>query len=237
MLCDLILVAGGSGERFSASIPKQFQLIFNKPLYLWSLEVFLSWPSLGEVILVVPQEWVKPVEESFNILIESKKIHVVSGGSSRQKSAQKGLQKLIQISQNPWVAIHDAARPCLTTEFLDTLWKPCIEGEYNEGFGGVVPGVTVNETVKTVNAQNDVVKTLNRTELRLIQTPQILKSDILNVAYDKFDDGLAVDDSMLVEQMGYRVLVIPSSYDNLKVTFNEDIDRVQNWIRKRHPQI
>lgn len=237
MLCDLVLVAGGSSSRFASDIPKQFQNLFGKPLYLWSLDTFLSWENIGNVVIVVPEDWVEPVESSFRLLIEGKQIHVVSGGSSRQASSEKGVKFISSISQNKWVAIHDAARPCITLELLNSLWDVCVKSQYSDEFAGVVPGVKVNETVKSVDEMSTVKETLHREALRIIQTPQILKTEVLLSAFDIFKDEQAVDDACLVEKLGRRVVVVDSSYDNLKVTFSEDTERVSNWFRKRHPQI
>ncbi len=82
-LCDVILVAAGQGVRFQTDLPKQFQPVLGRPLYLWSLEVFLNWKGLGEIVVVVPQDWVKPVQESLEPVNIHKKIHVVAGGMLR----------------------------------------------------------------------------------------------------------------------------------------------------------
>lgn len=236
MKCDLVLVAGGSSSRFGADIPKQFQTSAGKPLFLWSLEVFLTWPALGEVVVVVPQDWVKPVEDGFGLLIETKKIQVVSGGSSRQASTNEGLKKLEQISDSDWVAVHDAARACVTEELINTIWGECQRRANDEEFGGAVPGVKVNETIKVV--ENGVVReTLNRDKLCAIQTPQIVRRPILQEAIKLHTDSPAFDDASLIEKMGRKIVVVEGSSDNLKVTHQEDLERATNWLRKRHPQI
>src|SRR3982751_2569335 len=98
--CDIVLVAGGKSTRFGEAIPKQFQIVSGRPLYLWSLDVLLSWPPCGQVVVVVPAEWVEPVQKSFQSLLGTKSIQVVSGGDSRQASSARGLEKLKEISQN-----------------------------------------------------------------------------------------------------------------------------------------
>ncbi len=234
--CDLVLVAGGKSTRFNSDIPKQFQKVLGVPLYMWSLETFLSWPSIGNTVFVVPEDWIKPVQESFKALLETKPIYVVSGGPSRRSSSENGLRKLASInSKNRWVAVHDAARPCITHELLDRLFDKCLDNEEQHAFGGAVPGIETTDTIKTVSVTNHVHMTLPRDGLRVIQTPQILRKEHLFTAMEEFARIEVPDDSSLIEKLGRRIVVVDGSYDNLKVTFNEDIDRVSSWLRKRHP--
>lgn len=239
--CDLVLVAGGKSTRFNSQIPKQFQNVYGRPLYLWSLETFLAWPHLGHAVIVVPEEWVDPVRNSFKELYSGlgdiKSIQVVAGGSSRQESGAKGVSQLLEISENDWVMVHDAARPCIHEELLNSMWAQCLKNDFNEEFGGVVPGVPAAETIKSVDHLGYVVETLKRSELRIIQTPQVGRTELLAKAYEIFKDAEMVDDASLIEKMGRKVLVVDGSYDNLKVTFSEDIERVTNWLRQRHPQV
>jgi 2-C-methyl-D-erythritol 4-phosphate cytidylyltransferase len=237
--CDLVLVAGGSGSRYGARVPKQFEEVHGRPLYLWSLEVFLRWPEIGNIVLVVPQDWVEAVQESFKLLIDGKPILVVAGGASRQASAANGLRALSD-SQNPWVMVHDSARPAITLELLERLWEARKLEDRIEGFGGAVPGVQAKETIKQVvnyNGFNIVEETLPREKLCVIQTPQLLKTDLLKEAYAKASDEKAVDDASLLEELGFKILVVPGDYDNLKVTFLEDKERVSSWLRQRHPPL
>lgn len=233
-LCDFVLVAGGMGQRFQSSTPKQFEIVNGRPLYLWSLEAILNWESLGNVVVVVPKAWEQPVKESFKFLVNAKEIQVVTGGSSRQASVLSGLH-VLENSRNHFVMIHDAARPCITTELIDRLWKA--RGTDSKA---IVPGVPISETVKAVGlVAGDlcVRETLNRSELRLIQTPQLLHRAIAVQAHKKFSHEIGVDDAYLIEKMGHNVVVIDGDYDNLKVTFSEDMTRVSDWLRDRYPQV
>lgn len=231
--CDLILVAGGSGSRFGGNLPKQFEDLNGRPLYLWSLDVFLSWPRIGRISLVVPAEWAAPVEKSLSILPAIENIRVVVGGKTRQASASLGLLALAGSSNN-WVMVHDAARPAISTEFIERIW---LSREILPDLAGVVPGLSPSETVKRVDSDGTVNLTLPREELRLIQTPQLFKKDILARAYKGAGEQTAPDDAFLVEKAGLRVLTVDGEPQNIKITFAEDKDRVSRWLRDRHPQI
>jgi 2-C-methyl-D-erythritol 4-phosphate cytidylyltransferase len=238
--CDIILVAGGSSSRFKGGLPKQFEPVNGRPLYLWSLDTFLNWELVGSVVVVVPEEWVDPVRQSFKILDGGAGIQVVKGGSSRQTSATLGLEALERVSSNSWVMIHDAARPCLSDELLGRIWDARSLDLGAGDIGGVIPGLPANETVKLVEHRERasiVLETLPRANLMIIQTPQLLKREILKEAYRDLQGLDAVDDACLVEKRGFKIVVVDGDYDNVKVTFSEDIDRVSSWLRKRYPQV
>ncbi len=237
--CDLILVAGGAGSRYGTDTPKQFQPLLGRPLFLWSLDVFLSWKSIGQVVVVVPQDWVESVISSFKILPNNEIIKVVSGGPSRQASALNGLEALVSGARSNWVMIHDAARPALTPELLERLWSARQLKISTLNFGGVVPGVNVNETIKTVGESGVVGATLPREKLRIIQTPQLFDLEILLESYRDEQSlntpSIAPDDASVVEKHGFKIVVVLGDYDNVKITFLEDHDRVSSWLRQRHP--
>ncbi|MDZ4676881.1 MAG: 2-C-methyl-D-erythritol 4-phosphate cytidylyltransferase [Oligoflexia bacterium] len=238
--CDLILVAAGNSTRYGAKVPKQFEEVHGRPLYLWSLEVFLSWPHLGNVVVVVPSDWVLPVKESFNYLIDTKPIEVVAGGKTRQVSATSGLLALNKNKVNPWVMVHDGARPAITVDLLERLWCARLVDLKMHNMAGVVPGVKSKDTIKQITIHNGfelVEDTLSREKLRIIQTPQLLKTDLLTEVYNTASDENAVDDASLLENHGHKILVVAGEEDNLKVTFVEDIERVSSWLRQRHPPL
>ena len=236
----MVLVAGGSGNRFQSL--KQFEIINGKPTYLWFLETFLTWPHCGSIVVVVPLEW--EVEITSQVYkyqpTKDKNIKVVRGGSSRQASATAGFQALVTFpNANPWVMIHDAARPCASLELIGRIWdsRQGISGggQTDRQLGGVIPGLPVRETIKKTQRVNDrlvVCDTPQRNELYTIQTPQLFDAKILGEAYGKFPDFDAADDSTLVENLGFEVIVVPGEYDNLKITFREDIERVSSRLRQ-----
>ena len=240
--CGVVIVAGGSGARAGGETPKQFQMVLDRPLYMWSLEAFLNWEHTGFVVLTVPAEWVKPVNESLAKYGLSDKAWATEGGPTRQESASLGLEMLTQRGIFQWTMVHDAARPMITENLLNQLWKQ--KDVYLNGstdmLGGVIPGISAHETVKKItrdNKKNFVESTLNRSEIYLIQTPQLFKTPILSRSYNEYQGSEAVDDSVLVEKLGYKVMVVDGEKENIKVTFQEDFERVSGWLRKRHPPL
>jgi 2-C-methyl-D-erythritol 4-phosphate cytidylyltransferase len=238
--CDVVLVAGGNGERYKSEIPKQFEPVNGQPLYLWSLNTFLNWKDSGLVVVVVPADWVEPVLKSFENLESKNRVRVVAGGQNRQGSASRGVSLLSEISENEWVMIHDAARPAITEDLISSIWNARRLNLASAEVAGVVPGVKASETIKEVEPQLHhalVTETLPREFLRIIQTPQLCRRDLLLEAYKRFPEGSAVDDACLLEKLGYKVVVVDGDYDNVKVTFLEDRERVTRWLRNRHPSL
>lgn len=230
--CDIVIVAGGTGSRYGLN-PKQFESIQGQPLYLWSLNTFLNWPDGGFISLVVPGDWITSIEESFENLPVKNRLLVVEGGLTRQQSAHKGLLALLGKADSEWVMIHDAARPLVSSELINRLWEARASD-----IGGVVPAVEAQETVKLIEPKAcEVIETLPRDRVRIIQTPQLLKKALLLKAYEKFIDFGATDDACLVERLGAKVKIVSGDQENVKVTFKEDKERVSNWLRDRHPSI
>ena len=138
----------------------------------------------------------------------SKGAQVVIGGSRRQDSVRNGLEA---ISKCTFVAIHDGARPCLA---LDVLKRGLDAVEYA---GAVVPAVPVVDTFKRINELDQVLTTLERNSIRLIQTPQIFEYDLVFRAHrDVLRDS--PDDAFMVEQIGEPVTLFDGDPDNIKIT-------------------
>jgi len=140
--------------------------------------------------------------------------HIVAGGAHRQDSVRNGLAKCsLDI-----IAIHDAARPMVTTEIIERSIEKA------EEMGACIAAVPVIDTVKS--ASNDIVtSTIDRSSLYAVQTPQTFRAELIRRAYDQaFADGFyATDDAALVERLGEKVAIVPGSYENIKITTPSDL--------------
>ncbi|MGH9339162.1 MAG: 2-C-methyl-D-erythritol 4-phosphate cytidylyltransferase [Acidobacteriota bacterium] len=212
-MIGLVLAAAGSGSRFGAQIPKQFTLLQGKPLYFHSLEAFS--PFLSEGVLVVPAGWENQVREQIQPLSGSDKFKVALGGAERQDSVVRGLEELSEAVEI--VLVHDAARPFVSPALIRSV----IEGARRHG--GCVPVIRISETVKEVEASR-VVRTLDRSRLRLAQTPQGFRRDLLKMALEKaIKEGFyGTDESSVVEWFGSPVHMTDGEAGNVKVTWKED---------------
>lgn len=214
-MIGLILVAAGLGSRLTSGTPKQFLPLAGMPIYLHSLRT-LS-PLCQESVVVVPDEWVDRVGEEVKTITTSEQVMIKSGGATRQQSVLRGFDCLgTGIS---CVIVHDAARPFVTAD----LAQRTIRGLSSAA--ACIPGIEIAETVKSVRS-GLVSNTLNRNNLRLIQTPQAFQKSVLARALESASTGnnltTATDEATLVEALGEEVLVIEGDRRNVKITWKED---------------
>ncbi|MEQ8175893.1 MAG: 2-C-methyl-D-erythritol 4-phosphate cytidylyltransferase, partial [Syntrophomonadaceae bacterium] len=214
------------GSRMGGKIKKQFLLLNSKPVLYYSLNIFEAMNLIDEVVLVAhPQELdycQKEIVEKYRF---RKVKAVVAGGATRQQSVWNGLQA---VNENTHiVAIHDGARPLVTEALFLALLKEARE------WGAAIPGVPVRDTVKMVDGDDFVVRTLDRSVIMGIQTPQAFNYGELVKAYQLARDEQfeASDDASLFERYIGRVKVVPGDYSNLKITTREDLVIAEGLMR------
>ncbi|GAB4539030.1 MAG: 2-C-methyl-D-erythritol 4-phosphate cytidylyltransferase [Thermodesulfovibrionia bacterium] len=224
-----IVPAAGMGKRFNINKRKTFVEIDGIPLIIHTLKRLNESGCIREVIPVLMHD---DIEKGYNLIAEHglKKIkRIVEGGKERQDSVYNGLKA---IGDDGIVLIHDGARPIIPDGLIEALINEI------DGLDGVIPGIPLKETIKTVDDSGTVIETLNREGLLSIQTPQVFCLDVLRRAYqDAYKDGYyGTDDAVLVERIGGRVKVIMGSPYNIKVTTQEDIEIVRSLMRRNAVQ-
>ncbi len=215
------MVAAGKGERFGA--PKQVQPLLGLPLLEHSLVAFQQHPEVDEVVLVLAEGL---LGQAADFKARYPKLRqVVAGGETRGASVLRGLE----VAQGEWVLVHDAARPLLRQALIGRVLRRL------ERHPVVVPVLPVPDTVKY--RQNDHVKgQVDRSRLALVQTPQGVWARILRRAYERAGDEAVhfTDESNLVEHaLGIPASTVPGDPDNIKVTFPEDLQRVEALMTRR----
>ncbi|HXD59801.1 MAG TPA: 2-C-methyl-D-erythritol 4-phosphate cytidylyltransferase [Thermoleophilaceae bacterium] len=207
-----ILPAAGSGERLGGSGPKAFALCGGRPLLDWSLDVLES--VCDRVVVAVPAGYEDGVDR-------------VVGGTSRSASVRAALAAAPEAGV---AVVHDAARPLVSRELVER----CIAA-LSDGFAGAVAAAPVSDTIKEAGPDRRVVRTLERSKLWAIQTPQVFRADVLRRALDVPDEVLAAatDDASLVEAAGGSVCVVEAPADNLKVTRPLDLELAEALLRAR----
>lgn len=203
-----ILLAGGMGTRFGASIPKQFFPLHGKPLILYSLEVLQSISAISEIVIVCALEYRHFFPRDCQFALP---------GSRRQDSVYSGLCELN--SKADYVCIHDGARPLVTQDIIERV----LSAAYT--YGAATAGMPLKFTVKEHDGDCFVVNTPNRAALWEIQTPQIIKRSWLEEGFEKIhqDNVTVTDDVSLVESLGYPVKLVEGSSSNIKITTSEDL--------------
>ncbi|CAN0131821.1 unnamed protein product [Pylaiella littoralis] len=209
-----VLLAGGVGKRMEASMPKQFLELQGETVLEHSLKLFLRLKGVSQLILVLDEQY-RPMLED----LQSRESRLVFAdpGTERQESVYNALQKVD--ADASLVCIHDAARPLVTKA---AVIKVIADAEEH---GAAVLGVPMKATVKESDDGQFVQQTIDRSRLWDIQTPQVVKPDILRRGFDKvLSERLEVtDDVSIVEQLGLPVKLTEGDYTNLKLTTPEDL--------------
>lgn len=214
----VVIVAAGTGSRMKKDINKQFIKLNNKEIVAHTIDKFYNSENIDDIVVVIRED----EEEYFNKNIKEKygftNIKVAHGGNERQDSVFNGIKMLKK--ECDVVLIHDGARPFVT----DDIIRRSIN-EANE-HNAIVVGVKVKDTIKVVSDNGNIVDTPNRSYLWAVQTPQVFKYDIITKAYeDAYNNNYyGTDDAMLVERIGYNVKMIEGSYNNIKITTQEDLE-------------
>lgn len=214
----VVIVAAGTGSRMKKDINKQFIKLKNKEIVAHTIEKFYNSENIDDIVVVIRED----EEEYFNKNIKEKygfaNIKVVHGGNERQDSVFNGIKMLKK--ECDVVLIHDGARPFVTDDIIKRSINKA--NEHN----AIVVGVKVKDTIKVVSDNGNIVDTPNRSYLWAVQTPQVFKYDIITKAYeDAYNNNYyGTDDAMLVERIGYNVKMIEGSYNNIKITTQEDLE-------------
>lgn len=220
-----IIPAGGSGKRMGGCIPKQFLALAGIPILVHTLRAFQSSPLIDEILLVVPGKEIAVLRRELSERYLLSKIRtVLAGGAERQDSVRNALTHLGR--EDGLIVIHDGARPFVTADLISRA----VAGA--RAFGAVTVGIPIGDTVKAVDAEERVVKTIPREGLWLAQTPQAFLREVILAAYAKAgaDGYYGTDDASLVERAGVPVRMIPGDTDNIKVTRPEDMARGESIL-------
>ena len=212
-----IIVAAGKSERMGPDVDKAFLSLGTRPVVAYSLLAFEQCPVIDGVVLVVRKDRVDSARAMAQMFGCSKVRAVVAGGASRQASVMNGMAELgddVKI-----VAVHDGARPCVTPELIEETVK------FAKRFGSGVAAIKVTDTIKEVDRGTLVSRTVDRTKLWAVQTPQTFRTECLRRAYQNIGKKkLAVtDEASAVEVIGEEVHLVPSSSLNIKITCPLDL--------------
>lgn len=223
--CILILLAGGSGKRMGGPVAKQFLELKGRPLIWYSLNAAEKSQIIDETVMVIrPEDEAYIKTEILNKYSFSKVSGFAYAGRERYESVWNGIRSLYRDgdpSGDDFIFIHDGARPFLTEEII----KNCYEGVM--AYGACVAAVPSKDTVKIVSEDGTITCTPQRDKLRIIQTPQTFRADIIYRAYENLmEKGIstATDDAGAVEMLGgINVRTVQGDYRNFKVTTPEDM--------------
>lgn len=207
-----IIVAGGSGIRMGSELPKQFIELNGKPVLMHTIEKFYLFDSDIRLVVTLPQDqqnlW-KQLCSKHNFSIQHK---IVNGGITRFHSVKNALN---EVGDAGIVAVHDGVRPLVSNDTIKCCFDTAIV------CGTAIPVVPLNDSVREV--VGDKSKTIDRCNLRLVQTPQVFYADILHRAYRLAYRPEFTDDASVVEHSGIPVTLVDGNVENIKLTYPSDI--------------
>jgi len=213
-----IIVAGGSGSRMKAPLPKQFLHIANEPILFHTLRKFEN--IADQIILVMHPEWISfwnntILDNNFTV-----KHTLVGGGTNRAQSVLNGLN---MIDDNCLVAVHDAARPLVSKNLISSTYANALLHD------SCIPVVQLKESIRQVLEESNSVA-VDRSNFRIVQTPQTFKSSVLKTAFQTTEFEKFTDEASLVEASGKKIFLIEGEVTNFKITSPEDLTLAQNLI-------
>ena len=222
-----IIVAAGGSTRMGISDSKQFIPLLGKPAISYTLSAFQNCALISEIVVVSRAQ---DIDRNFALSQEcgfDKVIAVVEGGACRAESVKNGI--LAADAQAQYFAIHDGARPLITTEEINAVVEAAFET------GAATVGTAVTDTIKVADENNVIVNTPERSTLRAVQTPQVFEKELYSFALSDADDLESVtDDCSLIEKMGGEVLIVEGSRENIKLTTPIDVLIAESILSKRN---
>lgn len=214
-----VVPAAGIGQRMGSTLPKQYVNMNDKPILAHTLDVICQIPNLAQVVIPLhPND----IYWSSLIHLPYDNFATILGGDLRSDSVLNALihLKKNRAQPNDWIIVHDAVRPFVSvTGIVELLVQ--LEGHPVGGLWGV----PVRDTLKEVDTNNNVVKTIPRAILWHAQTPQIFRFELLyNALLQAKQDNIHItDDASAIEHLGYHPKMVQGSYDNIKITWPEDL--------------
>ena len=216
MKVSAIIPAAGLGIRMGANVPKQFLLLDGKPILHHTLSVLSQCSIVDEIVVVVSDKEVEKTRQEIQ-RSHPKVTKIIAGGKERQDSVSNGLLNLD--SGTDIVVVHDGVRPFVSSDLV----RETVEAARD--FGAAIAAIPVSDTIKKVNDEGLVERTVDRGGLWRVQTPQTFQVSLLKEAFEKAraDNFYGTDESSLIEYMGRDVKVIPGSEFNIKITRSDDL--------------
>ena len=218
----ILIVAGGRGTRMGGPQPKQFLELAGRPVLMHTLEAFDRWDASARLIVVLPEDQIDTWKRLCEAHVFGRIHRVVAGGETRFHSVQNGLGA---VASDGLIAVHDGVRPLVAPSVIAACFAAAADG------GAAVPVVPVVESVREVDADGGS-RPVDRTRLRVVQTPQVFRADVLRAAYCLPYDPRFTDDASVVEASGVAVRLVPGNRENIKLTTPMDLLLAEQLMRR-----
>ncbi len=223
----VIVAAGGKAERFGGAEKKTFAKLDGRPIFLRSTELFVNREDVCQILLAVAPEDLNTVKSSYGANLGFMGVKLVEGGTRRCDTVAAALKVISDEAE--FVAIHDAARPCVTAGWIDAVFAQA------QKTGAAILAAPLTGTLKRVTDARIVKETVSRESLHEAQTPQVFRKDLLLAAYAQLGESGedVTDDAQVVEQAGHPVSVVLCDATNLKITTKGDMALAHAILKAR----
>lgn len=221
----VIIVAGGSGTRCGGSLPKQFRLLHNRPVLARTIDRFAAALRGAEIVVVLPERHIA-FWKDFAARFEVAAHRVVAGGEERFHSVCRGLAALR--SEPELIAVQDGVRPFASAELIRRVADAAAET------GAAIPVVQPVDSFRRLEGEESQI--VDRSRLRIVQTPQIFRADWLTAAYEQPFDPRFTDDASVVEAAGHRIALVEGERNNLKLTTADDFAIAEAMLAAREAE-
>jgi 2-C-methyl-D-erythritol 4-phosphate cytidylyltransferase len=207
-----IIVAGGTGSRMGANLPKQFMLLKGKPVIYYAIQTFLDAYNDLEIILVLPAEYISTGNEIVNGYFDKKRIQITAGGGTRFQSVKNGLEL---VEDESIIFVHDGVRCLLKKELIHRCYQKALET------GTAIPAIVSKDSIRLLSKEGS--EAFDRNKVMLVQTPQTFQSKILLPAFQvHYKDGFT-DEATVVEASGIKISLVEGEENNIKITRPVDL--------------
>ena len=202
-----IIVAGGKGIRMGNDLPKQFILLNNKPVLYYTLKAFLDSYIDLQIILVLPLDYTDMGQEIIDAYFDKSRIRIAAGGDSRFQSVKNGLAL---VEDEAIVFVHDGVRCLVSKELIHRCYEQAVET------GTAIPSITSSDSIRIITEEGN--EAFDRTNVKLIQTPQTFHSKIILPAFQIDYKDKFTDEATVAEAYGIKVLLVEGEESNIKIT-------------------
>ncbi len=216
-----IITAGGTSSRFG-NTNKLLEKINNKEIIKYTVEAFIQ-ADIEDIVICSNSSIIEILSKMFN---QYKNIKIIEGGKTRQESVFNGLKVL----DSDYVLIHDGARPMITTQIIKNTITSVVEKK------AVSVMTKTIDTIKEVDEQGRIIKTIDRSKLYNTQTPQAFEYKLIRQAHETLIDKSFTDDAGMVEFLGKDVYIVEGDYRNIKVTTKSDLTLAKTYLEEIHGQ-
>ena len=217
----VVIVAGGSGRRMHSVVPKQFLILGGMPVVARTINTFAEAMPGAEIVVVLPKgdiEMWRNLAARFDVAVH----RTVAGGKERFGSVKCGLEALSD--EVEYVAVHDGVRALVSKKLII---RTMLDAERS---GASIPVVDVVDSYRRVEGEESII--VPRSELRIVQTPQVFRASLLREAYCQPFNAVFTDDASVVESLGHKISLVEGERANLKLTTPDDLEWAEWWLTK-----